>query len=171
LLTGERFPDHEEAVASYLVGVEKQVSVRELAEFGVEPYQIGVVKRDAPEAVAPSVVNRTQSIEVGGVEVDFTKANAITYTLRNLAGKDVLAVSLYTARGQRGVMSGLRFDKEGRTLIKPGGVYADAMPVGSRAEAGEDGYVPAAPDTFVVAAVVFADGTYEGDGRVAVAVR
>src|SRR5207248_710920 len=50
---------------------------------------------------------------------------------------------------------------------KTGGVYADAMPVGGRAAPGEDGYVPAVPDTFVVAAVVFADGTYEGNGRVA----
>ncbi|HYY96494.1 MAG TPA: hypothetical protein VE713_18460 [Pyrinomonadaceae bacterium] len=170
LLTGERFPDHEEAVASYLVGVEQQVLVRELAEFGVEPYLIGVVKKDAPETAPPSVVNRTQSIEVSGVEFDFTKAMALRYTLRNLAGKDILAVSLYTTREGRQWATGLRFDREGRALIKAGGAYADSMPVESSATPGADGYVPAVPDTFVVAAVAFADGTYEGNAGAGVAV-
>jgi hypothetical protein len=171
LLTGERFPDHEEPVASYLVDVEQHVLVRELAEFGVEPYRIGVVKWDAPAAAPPSVVNNTQSIEVSGVEFDFTKAKAIKYTLRNTSNKEVLAVSLDTAREGRRWMTGLRFDMEGRALIKPGGVYAGSMPVGSSATPGADGYVPVVPDTFVVAAVAFADGSYEGNAEAAVAVR
>lgn len=171
LLTGARFHEHEEAVASYLVGVDEQVLVRELAEFGVEPYRVGVVKRDAPAAAPPAVVNQTQSVEVSGVEFDFTKAKAIKYTLRDLSDKEVLAVSLYATREGRRWMTGLRFDREGRALIKPGGVYADSMPVGSSAAPGADGYVPLTPDTFVVAAVVFADGSYEGDAGAAVAVR
>src|ERR1043165_3720586 len=171
LLEGERFPDHEEPVASYLVGVEKQVLVRELEDFGIEPYRIGVVKRDAPAAASPSVVNNTQSIEVASVEVDFTKAQAIKYTLRNNSNKDVLAVSLYSTREGRRWMTGLRFDMQGRALIKPGGVYAGSMPVGSSAVPGADGYVPSVPDTFVIAAVAFADGSYEGDAEAAVAVR
>jgi len=172
LLRGERFPDHEEAVASYLVSVEKQVTVRELAEFGVEPYQIGVVKMDAPEAVALAVVNHTQSIEVGGVKVDFTKAKALKYTLHNLSDKDVLAVSLDTTREGRRWATGMQFDREGRALIKPGGVYAGSMPVVSATPgAGAGGYVPLTPDTFVIAGVAFADGSYEGDAGTAVAVR
>ncbi|MDQ3918150.1 MAG: hypothetical protein M3348_06700 [Acidobacteriota bacterium] len=168
LLRGERHPDNEEPVASYLIGVGEEVSARELEGFGVEPYRFAVVKRETPVPVTPAVVNNTQSIEVASVELDFSKAGALRYTLRNLSGKDVAAVRVNTMRNERLWLTGLRLGKEGQALIKPGDVYADTMPVGGQAAPGADGYVPTLPDTLVVASVVFADGTYEGEVETAV---
>jgi hypothetical protein len=168
LLRGERHPDHEEPVASYLIGVGEEVSARELEVFGVEPYRFAVVKRETPVPATPAVVNNTQSIEVASVELDFSKTVALRYTLRNLSGKDVAAVRVNTMLNNRLWLTGLRLGKEGQTLIKPGDVYADTMPVGGHAAPGADGYVPTLPDTLVVASVVFDDGTYEGEVETAV---
>jgi hypothetical protein len=168
LLRGERHPDDEEPVASYLIGVGEEVSARELEGFGVEPFRLAVVKRETPVPVTPAVVNRTQSIEVAGVELDFSKSGALRYTLRNLSGKDVAAVRVNTMLNNRLWLTGLRLSKEGQALIKPGEVYADTTPVDGRATPGADGYVLTLPDTLVVASVVFTDGTYEGDVETAV---
>jgi hypothetical protein len=168
LLRGERLPDKEEAMASYLVGVGEEVSARELEAFGVEPYRFAVVKRESPVPALPAIVNQTQSIEVASVELELSKRAALRYTLRNLSGKDVAAVRVNTTRNNRPWMTGLLRGKQGRTLIKPGDVYADAMPVDGAATPAADGYVPTLPDTLVVASVVFADGTYEGEVETAV---
>lgn len=173
VFTGARYFENEEPVGSYLVGLNDSMTVAELANFGVVPFKIKVV-RVAPVATdLPRVVNNTSSIAVVHLSPNASTLPSFTLSLRNQSNKSVIALRVYVNAENRVRRVSLPRGTEGNPLIAPGADYKLNVLAASSAEAAPGGYVPGSPtgQEIRIAAVVFEDWSYEGDLEAAATVR
>jgi hypothetical protein len=165
VLRGKKFHDTEETAATYSARENETITIAELKEFGVEPFQIKVV-RVAPQTPAlPRIVNHTKSIEVVGVEPVDSTFPVYKLTFRSLSDKNISAVQVNVAEGGGLKMSGMPQGKDGQPLIKAGASFELKQPLDTHAQPTAAGFAPASPPTqsIVIASLVFEDGTYEGE--------
>jgi hypothetical protein len=160
-----RFHDQEDFVAVYHLGENEKIIVGELKTFGVEPFEIKVI-RVSPSVVNPNnIINKTQSLEVITVQAVDSTLPQYQLTLRNLSNKAISAIWLGVERNGKVVLSSIPHDPaEGRPLIAAGDVY-QTRPLGvTRGLEMGQGYVPEPLDSqnVVIGALVFDDGTWEG---------
>lgn len=161
-LLGE-FLDKEQPVATYLARENEKIVIRELAQVGIVPFEITVVRvKPNNTGAPPTIVNKTKSmVDVGLEPVDFTFP-AYKLSLQNVSSKNIVAFQLLLIGGGRvrGVM--MPQARQKRPLIVPGGVYATLITSGSPGQMTPEGYAPDAPQSVVISSVIFEDGTYEG---------
>lgn len=165
VLRGKNYYDAEETVATYSAHENEMVTIAELKEFGVEPFQIKVV-RVAPQAPAlPPVLNRTKSIEVVGIEPVDATLPVYKLTLRSLSDKNISALQINVDEGGGQQMSGMPQGKDGQPLIKAGASFELKQPLDTHAQPTAAGYAPVSPNaqSIVIASLVFEDGSYEGE--------
>ncbi|HEY0005643.1 MAG TPA: hypothetical protein VGB17_12605 [Pyrinomonadaceae bacterium] len=170
VLSGQRFHEKEEMVGTFLVQPDEKLSVSDLARFGVEPFEIAVVRLDPLMIPLPVIVNNTKSIEVSSIEPDNSALPAYRLRLRNLSDKNVLALSINGLAGDKTRWSTLPQGQEGQPLIAPGEIYVRKHPAAFSTQNTPVGFAPGQPpeQTILINAVVFEDGTFEGDaGRAA----
>jgi hypothetical protein len=173
---GPKYGAREQFVASYLVREGEAVCARELADFGLEPPLLRVVKAtpqpvEQPLVAGGEVVSRLKAVEVVSFWLDSSAPTSYRLLLRNLTQKNITALEIYEAEdGRRGGHSIEMRAGTGRPLIAAGGVReTEVGGGGSSGRMTPQGFVPDPPraPTFVVGTVVFADGTYEGEAEVA----
>ncbi len=170
---GVRFHEKEIPVANYLISENEKISTDELTQFGVEPFQIKLVRVPTLSTELPQIVNKTQSIVVTGVEANKSTFPSYKLRLRNLSGKNVLALGIYVLVNGRERISSLPHRQEGQPIIEAGSEYEKDYELGVSAvnDAGmmNGGYVPDAPphQEIFISTAVFEDGSYEGDAKVA----
>lgn len=174
---GVRFHEKEVPVGNYLIRENEEIGTGELTQFGVEPFQIKLVRVLALSTAIPQVVNKTQSIAVTGVEANNSTFPSYKLRLRNLSGKNVLALGIYVLANGCEKSSSLPHRKEGQPIIEAGSEYEKDYELGVSAvnDAGttNGGYVPDAPpdQEILISTAVFEDGSYEGDAKVAASFR
>lgn len=172
VFTGVKFHDKEEPVASYLVREGERVSVRELTQFGVEPFEIKVVRINPLSANPPPVTNKTLSLAVIGVEVRNSTFPFYRLSLQNVSTKNVAGLAMEVHVNGKRQMSAKPRREDGRTLIAAGEVYQHDVWAVERAQAKPDGYSPSLPSgqEIVIAGALFEDGSYEGEAETIAAV-
>jgi hypothetical protein len=166
--------DEEKQVTSYLLREGEQTSAAELTRYGVAPCTLKVVRIRAVESRPPEVVNQTTSLEVLGVEPKTDESfPAYKIRVRNNATKSVAALFLYLyTDNAKGSATKLSYNPLDMPLIEPGAVHElFAIGNGSAGQATAETYRPAPPRRFIIATVVFADGSYEGEAARAAHVR
>lgn len=164
VFVGHRHFDREEVVGTYTAGVGEEVVVKELERFGVEPFRVTVRRLDPHPAAPPVVVNKTRSVEASIVAPDSSKGVRLGLTLRNLSSQRLLAVEYRETREGRVIWSTFGAEKEGRPLLEPGAARTQPLSQVHLGHVSPEGlYVPHAPETILLAAAVFEDGTYEGE--------
>ncbi|HJQ24825.1 MAG TPA: hypothetical protein VKA60_12985 [Blastocatellia bacterium] len=166
---GERLHEKEQSATTLLVRENEKVTIGELIQFGVEPFEIRVVKVAPRPAPLPRVTTRAASISAIGIEARNTTLPAYKVSLQNLSGQGVAAVGVEVmVNGQRR-LSTIQQGKEGEPLIPAGAVYELNMPGATDAQLAAGGYRPEAlPDQeIVITAAVFADHSYEGNAATA----
>ena len=141
---------------------ERPAPAADLEKVGGAPFVFRVLNVNEAEASPPSVANLTHSIEA--VVTDFTPTPLPRgkLTLKNLSPKRVRAVYLRQIVGGRTRLQGYVTEREGRTLMEPGGSAEKVFGM-ANGEPSEAGFTPSAVEALVVAAVVFEDYTYEGE--------
>src|SRR5882724_1283224 len=163
VLRGE-FHDQEDSVAVYHLGENEKRIVSELKSFGVEPFEIKVI-RMPPAVINPNnVINKTQSLEVITIKAANSTLPQYQLTLRNLSSKSVSALWLAVEHNGKLESAALLHHPEGKPLIAAGEVY-ETRPFGvTRALEVGRGYVPQPLDSqdVVLGSLVFEDGTWEG---------
>jgi hypothetical protein len=163
---GERFFDRLDAVATYTAAAGETVEARELKRVGVAPFVFRVLRVNASDTAAPSVVNRTQSVAATITDFSPSPLPRARVTLHNLSQKSVRAVELRTVFNGRERTTSLASEREGKALIEPGGTYVRKIGVtDGRASAAD--FTPETIESVVVVSVVFDDYTYEGDAEAA----
>ena len=159
-----RLHEREESVATYHLGENEAHVVSELKSFGVEPFEIKVI-RVSPTVVTPNnVINKTQSLEVVAIKAVDSTLPQYQLTLRNLSNKTISALWLSVEHDGKLQTSGLMHNRDGKPLIAPGDAY-ETRPVGvTRAREVGGSYVPQPLDSqnVVLEALIFDDGTWEG---------
>jgi hypothetical protein len=166
---GVQLFEKEQRVAAYRVRENEKISVEGLSRFGVEPFEIRVVRVNPLATSPPSIVNKTEAIEVVGVKVNETTFPSYMVTLRNISGKnvDALGVNVFADGRQNG--SSMPFGKRGEYLIAAGATQ-DIFVLGAKvARTTPEGYLPDSPShqEIFIHTAVFDDGSYEGETKTA----
>lgn len=162
---GKRFFDKEQTVANYLAHENEKRTIDELTEFGVEPFEIKMVRVEPSAPDPPPVISQASSIQIVNIENNRSTLPSYKLTLRNLSAKNVRALEIRIMAGGKINLVGQRRDAEDKTLIAPGSVYEIIEPGAERTRRTMDGFEPDIPpeQQIVIATAVFEDGSYEGD--------
>lgn len=165
LLRGVRFHEQETMVGTYQLRENESVAIQELELFGVEPFRIGV-KRIAPAVPnQPAVKSLAKSLEIVGIEPLTSTLPSYKLTLRNLSDKNIMALRIEIRSGGVAAMTSMRQGQQGLPLIKAGAFFETNQPLKTRAVRTPGGFAPDSPisQETVIRALVFEDGSYEGD--------
>ena len=156
--------ESEDFVVSHTLWPDKKTVVQELAELGVEPFEIQLVLAPATVPEPPVIVNTTKSLEVGVEPVQSTLP-AFAARIVNNSAKPVASFTYFTSVDGKKRMSAQPSNEAGGALIRPGESFERIFRYPMKTSAVSTGEVPPALSNVVlnVTAVVFTDGSYEGD--------
>lgn len=173
VLRGAKFDDTEEPVATYFARENDRLTIAELKDFGVEPFEIKIVRVTPEVTDLPTVLNQTKSLEVVSIEPLVSNFPLYKLTLRNLSDKNISGLSIETLVGGVKKQSHMPQSRTGKSLIAAGDFFELKEPLSTQAVATADGYAPATAQTqqIVIATLVFEDGSYEGDPKSAASLR
>lgn len=167
VLRGVGFHDAEDNVATYNMRESEQISITELENFGVEPFEIKVVRIAPRTTDPPRTLSNAKSLEVISTEAVVSTMPKFKVTLHNLSQKGISALRVNLFAEGRMSLSTLRQGKDGEPLIKAGDFWELYQPAPIRAVASPGGFTPWVPaeQQIVITALVFEDGSYEGDSE------
>jgi hypothetical protein len=167
VFTGYKFFENEEVVGRYSISENERVTIKELVNFGVEPFEVAVVRFTPSSSALPSVVNKTNSLQLIGVEPNFSTLPSYKIKLLNSSEKAVSGFTFETTINNRIQLSGMPQGEKGEMLIKVGETYEKVIPNLLQYHEFSNQQIPVlkANQTFVITSVIFADGSYEGDTR------
>jgi len=163
-----RPPDWEKLqqikIASRLVHVDETISIDETQRVGIQPFQLKLV-RAAPWSVGPpEIVNKTQALNV---EATTEERPAYTITVRNVSTRNISALQWYGIENDR--KGGGGGEQASPWLIRAGGLHQIHQHFSNSEEKQTDDAKPEFPRRrqIIIAAVLFDDGSFEGDLDVA----
>ena len=161
--------EKEEPVATYMVREDEKVVTDALKKFGVEPFGIMVSRVSPISTNLPQVVNKTDSIAVLNIEANGSTLPSYKLQLRNLSGKNVVAMGINVLVDGRERMSAMPQGKEGQPLIAANSTHELNVSAAHNAQMTLHGYAPDSPPNqeILIKSVVFGDGSYEGDAKIA----
>jgi hypothetical protein len=173
VFVGARLQEKAVPVATYLVRENEKIKTSALTEFGVEPFEIKVIRITPASTALPQVVNKTDSVAVLNVEANNSTLPSYKLQLRNLSNKNIIALGINLIANDRPRRAGMPRGQEGRPLIEAGSVYNHNISGVVNPQTTSDGYVPDAPlkQEIIITTAVFDDGSYEGDPQTAATVR
>lgn len=165
LFVGVTSFEKELPVGSYLLRDGEHAVVKELAAFGVEPFELTAVRPNVTAPPLPAVSTRTTSLEVVGVEPTKSTLPSYKLSLRNLSNKNVVALQVEVYEGSRLRLSGSPHGQQGLALIPAGAVLETNVLGAKDTTMTRTGFEPASPpyQMIVVSTLVFEDGSFEGD--------
>ena len=160
----------EKSVAVYSLREGEKARVRELAQFGVEPFELALVRVAPSNAELPQFVSKAPSIELVTMRANLSTLPSYRLALRNVSGKNVRAIMVRTVQNRNIKTSFMPQGKEGNPLIPAGGIAEITERAITRAIATPGGYKPVTPEnqTIEVSTAIFEDGSYEGEAEAAV---
>jgi hypothetical protein len=166
---GVRFFEKEQPVATYRVRENEKISVDGLTRFGAEPFEIKVLRVNPIITNLPSIVNKTDSIEVVGVKANDTTFPSYTVTVRNLSSQNVAALEINLLVNGQNRGGSLPRRRNGKPLIETGATQEIFVLGAKIAQETPGGYVPDSPPNqeILISTAVFEDGSYEGEAETA----
>jgi len=163
---GAQHFDRLDEVATYRAAAGETVVASDLGRFGVEPFVLKVLSVNDTLLAAPTIVNKTQSIEAVVSKFEALPLPRVTVTVRNLSSKKVLAVEIRQVIDGRERITSFMTERDGKVLMEPGGTYDKKM-VGTTGHTNQNEFTPTGIEGVVVASAVFEDYTYEGEAGAA----
>ena len=155
--------EQEQPVATVVVERGAPVIVDALRSVGVAPVTLRLTSLSPTTLYPPTVVNRTATLDVVSIEVLQQPNPRYEVTVRNLSSQPALNFHVVAYRGGRRALSGNQGHRDASPVVAPNGTYSfvlDPAPA-MRGNSGE--WAPASHDTIEIAAVLWEDGTIEGD--------
>lgn len=155
----------ENKVNSYVLHEGEKVTVGELSEVGVTPFEIKLVRLSTLVGEIPEFKSKSKSIEVVVMQPNFSTMPSYDVVVRNLSTKTVNALQVQVLQAGSPQMISMPQGKEGEPLIAPGGTYQFSAHLAYRAMPGPNGYAPVIlPNQVIeISTAVFADDLFEGD--------
>jgi hypothetical protein len=168
VLSGKVLED-EKQISSYILREGDAVTAKELADVGVVPFDLKVVRLAASAAYVPEFKSKSASIELASIQPNFSALPRVQLVLRNVSSKPVRAVEVVTVSDGLAYLLSMRQGKEGEALIPPGGTFEMTASLKTKYAAGANEYsIQTPPNQLIeVATAVFDDGSYEGESEYA----
>jgi hypothetical protein len=160
-----RFLETEDKVASFKTRESEVITVTELEAFGVEPFVLRVIRSSGIKSDLPTILNKTKSVAVLGIEPLIATLPRYKITLHNLSDKNIIALSVNIMGQGRLRKSSMPHAEHGEPLISARDSTDLVESLAVTAEATPGGYEPLSPPAqqIVVESLIFADGSYEGE--------
>lgn len=170
---GKKLFEKQDVVGSYLLRENERLTVYDMTAYGLEPFEVTVVRVEPRSAYAPAVTSNARSIEVRNVQAVESTFPMFKLTLRNTSPKAVVALFMEMFVDGRLRVSAMPHSREGEPLIAAGETYEYKRQLNNDARPAGGGFAPeTAPNqTVLIKTAVFEDGTYEGDAALALRYR
>jgi hypothetical protein len=155
---GPKYGEKEQTIASYFALEGETITVTELERYGFEPLALRVVRYQPgpfpePSArVLPEVVNALKSVAFVDLQSDEPSSHSYELTLQNLGARGIVALTIVIQQSRTETIEG-----GVKPIMLPGAILKTTI--------GAIGSLPpeTSRPTLVIGAVLFDDGTYEGD--------
>ena len=173
-LSGSKALENEQMVGTYLIRETEKISIEDLKRFGIEPFQIKLVRVNPNiPPVPPVVLKHVESVVVINSMAKETTLPSYRIILRNQSNKNIVGLGVDVVAGGKVQITSKPRGIDGQPLIAAGKEYWLTVAAPNRAQPTADGYAPTSPSDqqIQIKAAVFDDGTYEGDAETAAAVR
>lgn len=174
VLSGENAPDYKQQIAEYTLRESEKITVEELKQFGIQPFEIKLIRISPNSSPAPPVIfEDIHSLTLVSVQSKDSTIPSYTISLLNNSTRSVVALGVDVVADGRTETTGLPRGKDGKPLMEPGATYELVVQVPLRARQVAGGYEPAAMSghEIHIKAVLFDDGTSEGDPATATRAR
>lgn len=161
----------EKNLASYILQAGEKTTVKELAQVGVEPFEIAVVRLAPSVAAPPQFLSKARSIEVVTMEANFSTFPSYNVVVRNVSAKSLMALQVKVLQEGRVRIGNMPQGKEGEPLALPAGAYEFKARIATATTPAPEGYRPVVlPDQVIeISTAVFDDGSFEGESEGAIA--
>jgi hypothetical protein len=155
--------DKEDFVAEYVIS-ERTTVLEGLASVGIVPFEVKLVRAPSTVASLPTVENKTSSLIVS-VEPTSSALPSFKVRVINASAKPVAALAFQTTIKGSAQNIGTPWNHDGGDLIAPGAAYEMTLRYPTKRVTETAGELPETRSglQLEVLAVVFADGSYEGD--------
>lgn len=166
--------ENEQQVGTYLLRETEKIRIDELRRVGIEPFEIKLIRVNPNVPLVPPVILKgVESVVVVNAMAKETTLPSYRIILRNQSSKDIVALGVDVVAGGKVEMASKPRGIDGQPLIPTGKEYWLTVAAPNRAQPIPGGYVPISPSDqqIQIKAVVFNDGTHEGDAETAAAVR
>ena len=173
-LSGSKALENEQPVGTYLIRETEKISIDDLKRFGIEPFQIKLVRvNPSIPPVPPVILKGVESVVVINSMAKETTLPSYRIILRNQSNKNIVGLGVDVVAGGTVQLTSKPRGIDGQPLIAAGKEYWLTVAAPNRAQPSLGGYVPTSPSDqqILIKASVFDDGTYEGDMETAAAVR
>jgi hypothetical protein len=173
-LSGRKALENEQRVGTYLIRETEKISIDDLKRFGIEPFQIKLIRVNPNiPPVPPVILKGVESVVVINSMAKETTLPSYRIILRNQSNKNIVGLGVDVVAGGRVQISSKPRGIDGQPLIAAGKEYWLTVAAPNRAQPTADGYAPTSPSDqqIQIKAAVFDDGTFEGDAETAAAVR
>lgn len=166
LLSGEKGPENKKQIAEYVLRETQKITVEELRQFGIQPFEIKLIRLPPTLGPVPRVVLKDiQSLLVVKAVANDSTLPSFQISFRNQSDKDVMALAVNVTASANREMTSLPRGVDGNPLIEAGEVeeLQIAAPLRSRETTAGYETFTMANQRIEITTVVFADGTFEGD--------
>ena len=164
---GKRMFEKEEVVGSYLLQENERLTVYDMTAYGLEPFEVSVIRVEPKSPFLPAVSSNAPSVEVKEIKAVDSTFPMFKLTLRNSSAKNISAIFVDMFVNGRLRSSAMPYNWEGAPLMVAGETYEYKRQLNNDARQSGAGFAPeTAPNqTLLIKAAVFDDGTYEGDAK------
>jgi hypothetical protein len=173
ILSGSKAFENEQPVGTYLIRETEKIRIDELKRFGIEPFEIKLIRVDpSVPPVPPIILKGVESLAVINAMPRETTLPAYRIILRNQSNKNIVALGADVVAEGKIQMSSRPRGIDGQPLIPAGKEYWLTVMAPKRAQPTPGGYVPTSlsDQEIQIKAAVFDDGTFEGDAETAAVV-
>ncbi|HSE25414.1 MAG TPA: hypothetical protein VLB68_27370 [Pyrinomonadaceae bacterium] len=173
-LSGRKALENEQPVGTYLIRETEKISIDDLKRFGIEPFQIKLVRvNPTVPPVPPVILKGVESVVVLNSMPKETTLPSYRIILRNQTNKNIVGIGVDVVADGKVQLTSKPRGIDGQPLIPAGKEYWLTVAAPNRAKPTTGGYELTSPSDqqIQIKASVFDDGTYEGDPETAAAVR
>jgi hypothetical protein len=173
-LSGRKALENEQQVGTYLIRETEKISIDELRQFGIVPFEIKLIRVTPNVPVVPPVILKgVESVVVIDSMAKETTLPSYRIILRNQSNKNIVALGVDVVAGGKVQITSTPRGIDGQPLIATGKEYWLTVAAPNRAQQIPGGYEPTSPSDqqIQIKAAVFDDGTFEGNAETAAAVR
>lgn len=173
-LSGRKALENEQRVGTYVIRETEKISIDDLKQVGIEPFQIKLVRVNPNvPPVPPVILKGVESVVIINSMPKETTLPSYRIILHNRSNKNIVGLGVDVVAGGKIQLTSKPHGIDGQPLIGADKEYWLTVAAPNRAEPTSDGYVPTSPldQQIEIKACVFDDGTFEGDAETAAAVR
>jgi hypothetical protein len=160
-----RYHDVEDRVSTHHVRENEKITIEALKDFGVVPFEIEVIRVVPATGSVPSIINKTQSLDVVDIQPRVSNLPRVNLTIHNRSAKNVRALTLDLFAKGRKAVTAMPQGVDGQARIEAGGYFETPFFMGGVARSAPRSAELSSPadQHLVISLVVFEDDTYEGD--------